>query len=239
MCTSKSILTLSLICTYFQAKSKHKNAADHGGNENDTATNERPSSALPANVAADLLKIRERRTNTDAKGTPGTRATSVVPTNVAEDLKRIREKKRTERVPPSDSGNDLALGERPTSVIPANVAKSRQRTQRTPNDKDIGPAEQTDKANGNANESSTPARQTTADLPANVAADLQRIRARRTRRADQNDHRLSKVKSNDLPRSRIHNRNTAIQNSVRQRQAGSMFFKTDAQQEEQSKGWLE
>lgn len=198
-------------CLYLDIRLTKKNVLQTNGvggaEENDGTQGERPTSAnIPANVAMDLKRIRERRkeklskdgqrpleeANENDKTTPSSRPNSAsLPANVANDLKRIREMR---------AQKGLKDEPRPGGMITKD----------------------------------TTSRPNSAELPPNVAADLQRIRARRARKAA-SDKPPSKVKRRDRSRPKT----TAIHNNVRQRQAGAMFFKSDAKGEGQPKGWLE
>lgn len=105
-----------------------------GGDENDDVPNERPTSALPANVANDLKRIRERRkyessnnnSNSnipDDRPSSANRPTSALPANVADDLKRIRERRMQ-----SASNDNRFSSSRPSSAeLPPNVAADLRR----------------------------------------------------------------------------------------------------------------
>lgn len=142
-----------------------------------------------------------------------------LPAHVADDLQRIRARRmRTPpRDPPTTTGGDPP-SRSSTRESQRTLEQSHTIENGTPNNPATGPT-------------------SAGRLPPNVAADLERIRARRTRRATRDDRRRStKVKRNDRPdRPRPRTRSTAIHNNVRQRQSGSMFFKSEGQ----PRGWLE
>ena len=153
------------------------------------------------------------------------------------DLKRIRERRKGKAseddqrpMVETNTNENNTPNKRPTSAnLPGNVADDLKRIRERRTQKAYK-GDQHQIVEATNNDDITPTNQpASAGLPSNVAADLQRIRARRTRKATRVE--------NERPRPRA--KNTTIHNNVRQRQAGTMFFKSDTHTEGQSKGWLE
>lgn len=166
------------------------------------------------------------------------RPASALPAKVAMDLKQIREKhkkKLSENYDPSiiETNNNK---ERAPHTLPVNVTNDLKRIRERRAQKvetatnDDSPA---------INDSPAIKEQSSVSgLPPNVAADLQRIHVRHTRKSARVGQSVAKGKRNDRPRPSA-KKATVHKNKSRQRQAGSMFFKSGAHKEGAPKGWLE
>lgn len=161
--------------------------------------------SIPRNVAETLERIRAEQRTEDGEGdAENTSNQRAIPRNIAERLERIRAERQREDG--DDDAKDRMSSEQGITSI---------------NTRDSRP-------NEHEQVQVTPSKAGT--LPPDVAERLQRIRAARLEaKASAREKRLTRQVSTKRPRAR----DTSIPNNVRQRQVGTIYFKSN-----ESRDWL-